>query len=102
MNFIKSPVNINKSAMDKKTIVITPNAPAPIGPYSQAVSVNNTLYVSGQIPIDPANGALVVNDISTETHQVMNNLQAILLSAGLSFDHVVKCSIFVKDMGKFC
>ena len=87
--------------MDKKTIIITPNAPAPIGPYSQAVSVNNTLYVSGQIPIDPVTGELVVNDITTETHQVMKNLEAILLSAGLSFDHVVKCSIFVKDLGNF-
>jgi 2-iminobutanoate/2-iminopropanoate deaminase len=81
-----------------KKIILSPDAPAPIGPYSQAVEVNNMLYVSGQI-------ALAVFDaggsIEEETNQVMLNLQHILTQAGYGFDQVVKCSIFVKDMGHF-
>ena len=87
--------------MDNRTIVYTKNAPAPIGPYSQAIMINRTLYVSGQIALDPESGLLIDDDISTETHQVMKNIKAILEEAGLSFSQVVKCSIFVNDMGNF-
>ncbi|HEY8400712.1 MAG TPA: RidA family protein [Cytophagaceae bacterium] len=84
-----------------KKIVESKNAPAPIGPYSQAVLVNGILYVSGQIPLDPQTGNLVTGGIESETHQVMKNLQAILTEAGMDFSNVVKCSIFVKDMNNF-
>jgi 2-iminobutanoate/2-iminopropanoate deaminase len=87
--------------MDNKTIVSTSNAPLPIGPYSQAVKVGQTLYVSGQIALDPVTNQLITNDISEETNQVMMNIQAVLDAAGLSFSNVVKCSIFVNDMGNF-
>lgn len=87
--------------MDNKIIINTPNAPAPFGPYSQAVKINQTLYVSGQIALDPVTNNLITNDIAAETTQVMENIGAILDYAGLSFDHVVKCSIFVNDMGNF-
>lgn len=86
--------------MDKK-IINTPNAPAPIGPYSQAVASNGMLYVSGQIPLDPKTMELISSGIQDETHRVMQSLQAILEEAGASFDNVVKCSIFVADMGDF-
>ncbi len=86
--------------MDKK-IINTSNAPAPIGPYSQAVASNGMLYVSGQIPLDPATMELITSGIQDETHRVMKSLGAILQEAGISFDHVVKCSIFVADMGDF-
>lgn len=82
-------------------IIESSAAPAPIGPYSQAVMAGNTLYVSGQIPLDQATGQLVQGDIQAETHQVMKNLQYILEEAGMSFSNVVKCSIFVKDLGNF-
>ena len=84
-----------------KNIVETASAPTPIGPYSQAVKANNMLYVSGQIALNPKSGELVQNDIQTETRQVMNNLLAILKEAGVTFNEVVKCSIFVKDMKNF-
>lgn len=84
-----------------KKIINTPNAPAPIGPYNQAVAVGNMLFVSGQVAINPANGELVLHDIIMETHQVMKNLQAILSEAGIGFDNVVKTSIFLSDMGNF-
>jgi 2-iminobutanoate/2-iminopropanoate deaminase len=85
-----------------KSIINSKNAPAPIGPYSQAVKSNGTLYVSGQIAIDPASGNnMVVGDIVKETQQVMNNLKAILTEAGMDFSNVVKCSIFVKDLNNF-
>ncbi|MCA6074399.1 RidA family protein [Fulvivirga sedimenti] len=84
-----------------KTIVQTPDAPAPIGPYSQAVKSGSTLYVSGQIAIDPASGELINDSIENETRQVMKNLGAILSEAGMNFSHVVKCSIFVTDMNNF-
>lgn len=76
-------------------------APDPIGPYNQAIMVNDTLYVSGQVPIDKSSGNIVSENIEEETHQVMKNLGYILEEAGLSFNHVVKCSIFVKDMDHF-
>jgi len=84
-----------------KKIINCKDAPAPIGPYSQAVFINGTLYVSGQIAIDQSTGNLVTGDIVKETTQVMKNLKAILGEAGLDFSNVVKCSIFVKDLGNF-
>lgn len=86
--------------MEKKEI-ITDNAPQPIGPYSQAIFAGDTLYVSGQIAINPKNGQLIQGDISEETRQVMTNLGAILNEAGLSYENVVKCSIFLKNMNDF-
>lgn len=83
------------------TIITSANAPAPIGPYNQAVLANGVLYVSGQIALEVASGELITGDIETETHQVMKNLQAILNEAGLTFHHVVKCTIFVKDLNNF-
>ena len=83
------------------TIVNSPNAPAPIGPYSHAVLAGNTLYISGQIALDAQNGNLINETIEAETHQVMKNMQAILATAGMSFSDVAKCTIFVKDMNNF-
>lgn len=84
-----------------KTIINTSNAPAPIGPYSQAVKAGGLLFVSGQVAIEPATGNLVLDDIETETHQVMANIKAILTEAGADFSHIIKTSIFLKDMGDF-
>ena len=84
-----------------KTIINTSNAPAPIGPYSQAVKSGNLLFVSGQIAIDPKTGDLKNTDIDIETRQVMKNIAAILLEAGMGFDSIVKTSIFLKDMNDF-
>ena len=83
-----------------KTIISTPDAPAAIGPYSQANLANGILYISGQIPLNPETGKLV-EGIDKETHQVMKNLQAILSEAGLSFKNVVKATIFLKNMDDF-
>jgi 2-iminobutanoate/2-iminopropanoate deaminase len=85
----------------KMQIINTPNAPAPIGPYSQAVKAGNLLFISGQIPIDPATGNVEATDIIGETHQVMHNLRAILTQAGLDFGHVVKTTILLSDMSLF-
>lgn len=84
-----------------KKIITSKNAPAPIGPYNQAVLAGNTLYVSGQIALDPVSGDMVNADIVAETQQVMKNLKAILAEAGTDFTKVVKCSIFVKDLNNF-
>jgi 2-iminobutanoate/2-iminopropanoate deaminase len=84
-----------------KTIINTPNAPAPIGPYSQAVLVGNTLYTSGQIAINPKTNELVLTDVKTETKQVMENLKAVLEAAGMTFENVIKTSIFISDMHNF-
>jgi 2-iminobutanoate/2-iminopropanoate deaminase len=84
-----------------KQIIQTKEAPAPIGPYNQAILAGNTLYVSGQIALDAQSGELINENITEETHQVMKNMEAILSEAGLGFSEVVKCSIFVKDMGNF-
>lgn len=84
-----------------KKIINTPNAPAPIGPYNQAVLSGNTLYISGQIPLDPSSGKLVEDNIKKETLQCMENLHAILEAADMSFEQVVKATIFVKDMNCF-
>ncbi len=86
--------------MDRK-VIITPDAPSPIGPYNQAVLAGDTLYISGQICIDPKTGDLRKKDIQEETHQVMRNLKAILVSAYMGFNHVVKTTIFITDMNKF-
>ena len=83
-----------------KKIINTTNAPAAIGPYSQATMANGVLYISGQIPVNPATGELVVG-IKEETHQVMKNLKAVLEEAGLNFGNVVKASIFLKNMDDF-
>lgn len=85
----------------RKQIIQTKEAPAPIGPYNQAILAGDTLYVSGQIALDAQSGELINENITEETHQVMKNLEAILSEAGFSFSNVVKCSIFVKDMGNF-
>jgi len=84
-----------------KKIINTQNAPAPIGPYNQAVLSGNTLYTSGQIAINPKNGELITNCIEDETKQVMENMKAVLTDAGMTFEHVVKTSIFVKNMNDF-
>jgi len=84
-----------------KKIINTPNAPAPIGPYNQAILSNGTLYISGQIPINPKNGELVSGDIKKETRQSMENLKAILTEAKMTFEDVVKSSIFLSDMNQF-
>ncbi|PJC06442.1 MAG: reactive intermediate/imine deaminase [Flavobacteriaceae bacterium CG_4_9_14_0_8_um_filter_34_30] len=84
-----------------KKIINTALAPAPIGPYNQAVLVGNMLYTSGQIAINPATGALVLEDIQTETKLVMENLKAILTEAEMTFENVVKTSIFISDMQNF-
>ncbi|MEO0725347.1 MAG: Rid family detoxifying hydrolase [Bacteroidota bacterium] len=84
-----------------KQIINTANAPAPVGPYNQATAHNGTLFVSGQIAIDPKSGELITRTIEEETHQVMNNLQAILTEAGLTFEDVLKCSVFVSDMNNY-
>lgn len=84
-----------------KKIINTPHAPKPVGPYNQAVLSGNTLFVSGQIPINPASGELFKGDVKEQTRIVMENLKAILAEAGMDFTHVVKCSIFLSDMKDF-
>ncbi len=84
-----------------KKIISTPNAPAAIGPYSQAVLAGDTLYCSGQIAIDPATGNLLTQDIATETKQVMKNIAAVLAAANMDFTHIVKCSIFMSSMDHY-
>ena len=84
-----------------KKIIETKNAPAPLGPYSQAVLINGTLYTSGQIAINPETGELVTSSIIDETQQVMQNLQAVLNASDMNFDHVVKSTIFISDMNDF-
>lgn len=84
-----------------KKIIQTTKAPAPIGPYNQAVQIKDTLYISGQIPINPATGDLVEGDIRAEAKQSMENLKAILEEAGMDFEDVVKTCIFLKDMHQF-
>lgn len=86
--------------MEKKTIT-TDQAPAPIGPYNQAVLAGDTLYISGQVCIDPQTGVLNNSSLQEETHQCMRNLAAILSTAGLDFSHVVKSTIFITDMHRF-
>jgi 2-iminobutanoate/2-iminopropanoate deaminase len=84
-----------------KKIISTENAPKAIGPYSQAILVDNTLYCSGQIAINPQDGMLITSDILAETNQVMQNLAAVLEEAEMTFENVVKCSIFLKDISQY-
>jgi 2-iminobutanoate/2-iminopropanoate deaminase len=84
-----------------KEIISTKNAPQAIGPYSQAILANKTLYTSGQIAIDPTNNQLVIKDIKSETKQVMMNLKAVLKAAEMDFSNVVKCTIFLKNMDQY-
>lgn len=84
-----------------KIVIRTSNAPAPIGPYNQAILADNTLYISGQICIDPVSGELKKRDVQEETHQVMQNLKAILSAANTGFNNVVKTTIFITDMNQF-
>jgi 2-iminobutanoate/2-iminopropanoate deaminase len=82
-------------------IIFTKNAPEPIGPYSQAVKAGNLLFCSGQIALDPATGAMVEGDVSAQATQVMKNIQALLAAAGTDMSHIVKTTIFLKDMNDF-
>ena len=84
-----------------KKIIFTEKAPAPIGPYNQAVLTGNTLYTSGQIALHPETGELITSDIETETKQVMENMKAVLEAAGMGFDNVIKATIFISDMNDF-
>jgi 2-iminobutanoate/2-iminopropanoate deaminase len=84
-----------------KKIIFTEKAPAPIGPYNQAVLKGDTLYTSGQIALNPETGELITGSIETETHQVMQNMKAVLEAAGMTFENVVKTSIFIMDMNDF-
>lgn len=84
-----------------KKIIKTENAPAPIGPYNQAVLAGNTLFISGQIALNPVNGELMTASIQEETEQVMRNLKAVLQAADMDFENVVKSSIFINDMNNF-
>ena len=84
-----------------KEIISTPNAPAAIGPYSQGVKAGNLLFISGQVPLDPATGEVVEGDITVQTHRVLDNVKAILAEAGADFSNVVKTTVFLKDMNDF-
>ena len=84
-----------------KKIIFTDNAPAPIGPYNQAVLVGNTLYTSGQIALNPITMELILGDIETETKQVMENMNAVLAAADMTFENVIKTTIFIMDMADF-
>lgn len=84
-----------------KKIINTTNAPNPVGPYNQSVLAGGTLYLSGQIAIDPSTGNLVMDSIEAETHQVFKNMTAVLKAADMNFENVVKCSVFVADMNMY-
>ena len=84
-----------------KKIINTSNAPVPVGPYNQSVLFNGILFVSGQIAINPESGELIIDTIEEETHQVMKNIRAILSEAGLTFENILKCSVFVSDMNNY-
>jgi 2-iminobutanoate/2-iminopropanoate deaminase len=92
---------LQKIIFMKKKIIETSGAPAPIGPYSQAVACNGMLYVSGQIPLNPVTGEIVSESIEAEALMVMENLKAVLTEAGIDFSHIVKTTIFLSDMGSF-
>jgi len=84
-----------------KKVIYTDKAPEPIGPYNQAILAGGTLYISGQIAIDPESGELKIDDIESETRLVMKHLGSILQAADMDYSNLVKCSIFIKDMGQF-
>ena len=92
---------LNQIQHKMKKIIFTDKAPAPIGPYNQAVLVGNTLYTSGQIAINPSTGELVLDSIEDETKQVMENMKAVLEAAEMTFENVIKTSIFIMNMGDF-
>ena len=81
-----------------KQVINTPKAPSPVGPYNQSIKAGGTLYLSGQIAIDQSTGELITSNIEDETHQVMKNIGFVLAEAGLTYEHIVKCSVFVADM----
>ena len=81
--------------------VASPDAPRPLGPYSPAIRAGNLLFISGQVPVDPATGAVVGADISAQTEQVMRNIGALLKAAGLGFEHVVRTTVFLADLNEF-
>ena len=97
----KFNTQLNSKHSFMKTIIFTENAPAPIGPYNQAVLKGNTLYTSGQIAINPKTGVLVTATIEAETQQVMENMKAVLEAAGMTFENVVKTTIFIMNMNDF-
>jgi 2-iminobutanoate/2-iminopropanoate deaminase len=102
INAVAQPQTSNlKSQTPLKQIIKTADAPAPIGPYNQAVLAGDTLYISGQICLDPVTGELRKRDIQEETHRVMQNLKVILTAANMGFNHVVKTTIFITDMNRF-
>jgi len=84
-----------------KQVICTENAPKAIGPYEQAIKIGEFVYASGQIPLDPKTGNLVEGDITAQTRQVMENLQAVIKAAGSSFERVVKATVYLKDIGDF-
>ncbi len=90
-----------KNSDNMKRVIKTENAPAAIGPYSQAIEINNTLYISGQIPLDPKTGIMVAGGIKEQTEQVMKNIAAILDEAGYSFSDVVKSTCLLSDINNF-
>jgi len=102
LNTIKedNPID-NYNTFNMKQIITTDKAPAPIGPYNQAVLSGNTLYMSGQVAFEPTTMELIMDDIPLETHQVMKNLNAVLEEANMTFENVVKTSIFLSDMNDF-
>lgn len=84
-----------------KQIINSQDAPSPVGPYNQSIKVGNTLYLSGQIAIDQPTGKLVLDNIESETHQVMKNIGHVLKAAGMTYDNIIKCSVFVADMNMY-
>ncbi len=86
---------------EPKTAIHTADAPSALGPYSQAIRVGEFVFTSGQVALDPATGQLVAGDVETQTHRVCQNLQAVLAAAGLNFSHVIKTTVFLKDMNHF-
>lgn len=99
--FLRYLTKSNKPQAMSKEVIYSANSPEPIGPYSQAIKAGNMVFVSGQIAMDRSTGNMVSDTIENETTQVMKNLQDILKAAGMDFSHVVKCSIFLKDMNNF-
>ena len=89
------------NSTNMKEIIYTPQAPNPVGPYNQAILSGDTLYISGQIAIDPSSNELIEGTIEDETHQVFKNIKAILDKVDMNLEHVVKCSVFLSDMGNF-
>ncbi len=87
--------------MSERTIIATDQAPAAVGPYSQAVQVGNTVYLAGQVGLDPATGSLVEGGVEAETHQVMANIEAVLTEAGFSLAHVVQAQVFLADLNDY-